>query len=233
MVALFWSEFFKEKTFLYFLVTAFRGAFLLLSWINSWYFISFLILMVKMGVWPFSFWVLKVCKSLKFKRIFIFLFLLKILPFYGIFKFFCEYEGFLIFISIVKLIGSTINLFFEKEYKILNVFFWVAIRSTSYWFIIGISSFWFFLIFYRLYRFLMFCLLNFQKKFLKNFNLWMISFLIFLGGPPLFYLFLKFFFFYFLPWNFLYIICLTFIFFFQRIVFIRIFMLSGFNVRRN
>jgi hypothetical protein len=224
---MFWNRFFSENTFFYFMVTAFRGAFLFLSWINSWYFLRCCIIFFKIGIWPFRFWIISVAQRLDFLRGYCFLFLVKFLPFYGLFKFFSSYFYFFIFVSIINLIGSSLKLYKEYYYSLYNVFLWMSIRSVSYWLLIGIYSFFLFLVCYLIYSIYMLFVLYFQNKSFVNFDLWMLVLLLFLGGPPLIYLFFKMFFFYSLPKNFFLMRLLTFIFFFQRVVMIRALMFSG------
>lgn len=232
MVALFWKKFFSIKTFFYFLVTAFSGAFLFFRWINSWYFLSCLIMFFKIGVWPFRYWVIEVCHNLDFIRGFIFLFLLKFLPFYGIFNYFTNFFFFFIFVALIKLLGSTFKLFTEEYFSVYNIFLWMSIRSVSYWILIGIYSFFFFLTCYVLYSAFMFFLLYKQNQKIVKFHLWMVRFLLFLGGPPLLYLFFKIFFFYTLAKKFFFMGCLTFIFFFQSVVLIRVLIFSNFRTQK-
>jgi hypothetical protein len=232
MVALFWKNFYSSQTFFYFLVTAFRGAILFFRWINSWYFLSCLVMFFKMGVWPFSYWVVSVCHSLKYLSSFIFLFLLKFLPFFGIFKYFTNFFFFFVFVALINLIGSTLKLFQEKYFSIFNIFIWMSISSVSYWLLIGIYSLYFFLVCYSLYTLFMFFLLYNQNQSFIKFQLWMIRFLLFLGGPPLLYLFFKIFFLYNLAKNFFFMSCLTFIFFFQSLVLIRVLIFSSFRIQK-
>lgn len=234
MISLFWKKFFSIKTYFYFLVTAFRGAFLLLRWLKGWYFFCCLILFFKVGIWPFRFWVVEVCEGLDFLRGFIFLFLLKLLPFFGIFKYFKRFIFIFVFVRFLNLFGATLNLYLEKCFSLYKIFLWMSIRSVSYWLLIGVYSFYFFLVCYFIYSMFMFFVLYYQKKKIIEFKLWAVRFLLFLGGPPLFYLFFKVFFLYFIAWKFFYMGCLRIIFLFQRIVFIRVLMFSGFRLgKRN
>lgn len=232
MVALFWKNFFSVQTFLYFLVTAFRGAFLFLSWVNSWYFLRCLVMFFKIGVWPFRYWVIAVCENLDFIRGFIFLFLLKFLPFYGVFNYFTRFFFFFVFVSLVKLVGSSVKLLSEQYFSVYKIFLWMSIRSVSYWILIGIYSFFFFLVCYVVYTAFMFFLLYKQNKGVVKFNLWMLRFLLFLRGPPLIYLFFKIFFLYSLSKKFFFMGSLTFIFFFQSVVMIRVLIFSNFRIQK-
>lgn len=232
MVVLFWKKFYSSQTFTYFLITAFRGAFLFFSWIKSWYFLSCLVLFVKIGIWPFRYWVINVCQKLSFLRGFIFLFLLKFLPFFGIFKYFTNFSFFLVFTSLINLVGATYKLFTEMYFSIYKIFLWMSIRSVSYWVLIGLYSFYFFLVCYSLYSVFMFLILYKQRKNIVKFHLWMLRFLLFLGGPPLLYLFFKIFFFCSLPKKFFFMGCLTFIFFFQSMILIRVLIFSRFRTQK-
>ena len=227
VIPLFWSRCFTKNTFFYFLVTAFSGAFLFLSWIKCWYFLRCFIIFFKVGVWPFSFWVIEIAQNLDFLSGYIFLFLVKFLPFYGLFNFFSTYFYCFISVALLNLLGSSLKLYTEKYYDLYNIFLWMSVRSVSYWLLIGIYSFYLFLICYILYRSYMFFILFYQNKYMINFDLWITVLLLFLGGPPLIYLFFKIFFFYSLPKKFFIMRLLRFVFFFQRVVMIRALMFSA------
>ena len=221
VVPLFWTHFYSTQTFFYFLVTSFSGALLFFSWVNSLYFLRCLVMFFKIGLWPFSYWVINICQKLSFLRSYIFLFLLKFLPFYGIFKYFTNFFFIIIFFSFVKLLGATLKLMKERYYSVFNIFIWMSVSSISYWLLIGIYSFFFFLFCYMLYSFIMFFFLYYQNNNVVKYNLWIFSLLLFLGGPPLIYLFFKIFFFYNLAKRFFFIRALSLIFIIQRIVLIR------------
>ena len=227
LIPMFWHRFFCDNTFYYFMVTAFSGAFLFLRWIKSWYFLRCCVVFFKVGIWPFRFWVISVAQKLDYLRGYFFLFLVKLLPFYGLFNFFVRYFYFFLLIAFVNLVGSSMKLFNRYYYRLYEIFLWMSIGSVSYWLLIGVYSFYLFLSCYLMYRVYMFFLLNYQGGGIVNFDLWIVTLLFFLGGPPLIYLFFKMLFFYFLPNNFFFMSLLVFIFFFQSVVMIRAIMFSG------
>lgn len=230
MIVIFWKNYNSySNTFSYFLVTAISGGILLYSWINSWFIFCYLVLFFKIGIWPFSYWVVNICRSWKYLSCYIFLFLSKFLPFVGIFKYFNSFSNVFIFIALVKLLGCTFKLFQQKNFSLFKVFVWMTISSTSYWLLIGIINLNLLLYWYILYSLFMILIITYQSHSVVMYKLWMITFLFFLRGPPLLYFFFKISFLYNLPKKYYFMRFISLVFFFQSLVLIRVLIFSSFG----
>lgn len=137
--------------------------FFVIKYFNICLFLIIVSVLLKLGIFPFHFWLIKLTLLINFKEIYLLLIIQKLAPLWLVSSF---YIKLLILVSLVGIAIRTII-----QFSVMRIILLIVLSSITHirWIIIGrVKNFINLLLYYFFYRLILFCLIEYLYKFISH-----------------------------------------------------------------